>query len=73
MQRNGSTNELSWPTRPTRLYRLQSTTNLITGTWTNVSPEWLHSAAGNIQEAHTPANGENKRYYRVQVTRPLSQ
>ena len=71
-QATGTTNTVSWNTRPTRNYRLQTTTNLVTGTWTNTPAGLLRSETGNIAIQDEPSTNTPARFYRVNVTRPLA-
>ncbi len=70
---SGATNTLSWNTRPTRNYRLQTTTNLVTGTWTNTPSGLIHTGSAEVSIDDTPAPNENARFYRVRAIRPLSE
>ncbi len=72
-QATGATNTLTWPVRPTRNYRLQATTNLIVGTWTNTASGLLHTDTANITIQDEPTPGSAAHFYRVNAIRPLSE
>ena len=72
-QATGATNTLSWDTRPTRNYRLQSSTNLATGSWTNTASGLLHDESGSVTIQDESVAGEPARFYRVNAIRPLSE
>lgn len=67
----GTTNTLSWATRPTRLYRLQSVAALTTGEWANTSSGLLHDNTGILIVHDEPATNNPARFYRVNAVLPL--
>jgi len=67
----GTTNTLSWPTRPTRNYRLQSTTNLVSIEWTISDVGLLHDETGTLTVQDEPVTNSPVRFYRVNAVLPL--
>lgn len=72
-QAQATVNDVTWNTHPTRNYRLQTTTNLVTGAWTNTPSGLIHTEAADITIQDTPNTNAPARFYRVNVTRPLSE
>ena len=68
-----TTNEVAWLTQPTRTYRLQTTTNLMTESWTNTASGALYDETGSLTIEDTPATPTPTRFYRVRATLPLSE
>jgi len=66
----GATNTLSWPTQPTRLYRLRSTT-VLTGEWANTASGLLYDDTGTLNVQDEPATNSPVRFYGVQALLPL--
>lgn len=68
----GSTSTVTWTSRPTRLYQLQSRGDLLSGAWsTNVPPGLVSPDAGTLTTRDAPGSATTQRFYRVQAIRPL--
>jgi hypothetical protein len=65
---SNSVTSLSWDTYPGLLYQLQYTTNLVTGTWTNVGGGYAGSGA--TVNAVDSSAADRQRFYRVAVSTP---
>lgn len=69
----GETNTLSWATRATRHYQLQSNDDLIDGEWTNNASGVLSLITNTLTVYDTPATDVPSLFYRVKAIRPLSE
>lgn len=66
----GTTNQLAWPTQPTRHYQLQSVTAL-TGQWQNAQSGVLAGTGGMLNVPDVPGTNSPALFYRVKVILPL--
>lgn len=73
LERGAFANILSWNASPTRTYRLQSTTNLVTGTWSNHVSGLLHSKSGDLLIKDTTGGNAPSLFYRINAARPFSE
>ena len=69
----GATNTLSWPTQPTRNYRLQTVLDLVVDSWTNTASGLLHDESGMLAIQDEPATNSPSRFYRVNAILPLGE
>jgi hypothetical protein len=68
----GDTATLTWTSRPTRLYQVQSRTDLVAGAWATNSPPGLVSPDfGPTTMRSVPGAPTSQRFYRVQAIQPL--
>jgi hypothetical protein len=68
----GSTSTVTWTSRDTRLYQVQSRTNLVTGAWgTNSPPGLVTPDVGLTTTRSTPGTVTTQRFFRVQAIQPL--
>jgi hypothetical protein len=68
----GTTSTVTWTSRPTRLYQVQSRESLVTGAWsTNTPPGLVAPDAGTLTTRDAPGNVTTQRFFRVQAIRPL--
>jgi hypothetical protein len=71
-QMENTTNWVTWPVKSTRLYTLQHATALSNGmSWTTTSSSFIPSFGPDVEEEVTGVSDTN-RFYRVEVTVPLS-
>ena len=69
----GSTSTVTWTSRPTRLYQVQSRDDLTAGSWATNSPPGLVSPdVGTTTTRGVPGAAATKRFHRVQAVKPLS-
>jgi hypothetical protein len=69
----GSTSTVTWTSRPTRLYQVQSRDDLVSGSWaTNVPPGLVSPDVGTTTTRTVPGTAATKRFHRVQAIKPLS-
>jgi len=68
----GSTSTVTWTSRPTRLYRVQSRDSLTSGNWTTNTPPGLVSADGATTTRDVPGTATSNRFFRVQGLLPLA-
>ena len=71
VEAGGSTNQLAWPSRSTRLYQVQATA-LLTGTWENAASGVLSGTGGELALTDVPATNRPARFYRVNAILPLN-
>jgi hypothetical protein len=68
----GSTSTVTWTSKPTRLYQVQSRGDLAAGAWgTNSPPGVVISDAGLTTTRSAPGTATSNRFYRVQAIQPL--
>jgi hypothetical protein len=68
----GSTSTVTWTSHATRLYQVQSRSDLVTGAWsTNTPPGVINPDAGLTTVRSVPGTVSTQRFYRVQVIQPL--
>lgn len=65
-----STRDLTWKSRPSRFYRIDSNTNLITGTWTD-SGLGLQSPDAGTTTLRTVTAAQTQTFFRVKAVRPF--
>ncbi len=71
-QISGSTNEVTWPVKTTRLYTLKHTLALTNGTeWVETEPPFIPPSGPAVTETVSGV-GESNRFYRVQAEPPLN-
>lgn len=67
----GSTSTVTWTSRPTRLYRVQSRVDLVTGSWaTNTPPGLVSPDVGATTSRDVPDTVTMQRFFRVQALVP---
>ena len=72
LQVSGSTNEITWPVKTTRLYTLEHTGALTNNTeWIATKPSFIPSSGPDITETVSGITATN-RFYRVQAEPPLN-
>ena len=70
----GTTNQVAWTARPTRLYRLEATNTLMrAGNWTEAGPGLLGPPAVSPMTQTVSGVTATTRFYRVQAVMPLSE
>ncbi len=69
---DGVTNRLSWPSRLSRLYRVQAVASL-TGSWETAGTDILPGSGGVMSLTDSPATNTPARFYRVTAWPPLSE
>lgn len=68
----GDTATLTWTSRPTRLYQVQSRDSLVAGSWsTNTPPGLVLPDVGPTTTRNVPGSATSNRFYRVQAIQPL--
>jgi hypothetical protein len=68
----GDTATLTWTSRPTRLYQVQSRTDLVAGAWATNSPPGLVSPDFGLTTTRSVTDAPvSNRFYRVQAIQPL--
>ncbi len=66
-----STRDLTWKSRPTRFYRIDSSTNLLTGTWTD-SGLGLQNPDPGATTLRTVTTAQTQSLFRVKAVRPFA-
>ena len=71
----GSNDVVSWTSRPTRLYRLETTNSLAGagGEWENSGPGLVGPQDASPMQAAAPSGAASSRFYRVRSYPPLAQ
>jgi len=68
----GSTSTVTWTSKPTRLYQVQSRDDLVAGEWgTNSPPGLISPDLGLTTTRDAPGSATSNRFFRVQAIRPL--
>jgi hypothetical protein len=68
----GSTSTVTWTSRPTRLYQVQSRDSLTSGSWaTNTPPGLVSPDVGTLTTRSAPGSATSNRFFRVQAIQPL--
>ena len=68
----GSTSTVTWTSRPTRLYQVQTREDLVAGSWsTNTPPGTVIPDSGLTTTRTAPGSVTTQRFYRVQAIQPL--
>lgn len=68
----GSTSTVTWTSRDTRLYQVQSRADLVSGSWgTNSPPGLVSPDAGPTTTRTAPGSPTTRQFYRVQAIQPL--
>ena len=71
-QTYGTSNEVTWPVKITRVYTLQHASTLSNGmSWTTTSSSFIPSFGPDVTET-VPGVNDTNRFYRVQASPPLS-
>jgi hypothetical protein len=68
----GSTATVTWTSRPSRLYQVQSRDSLLTGNWSTNTPPGLVSPDGLTTTRAAPGAATSNRFFRVKVIHPLT-
>jgi hypothetical protein len=68
----GSTSTVTWTSKPTRLYQIQSRNSLVAGAWsTNTPPGLVSPDLGLTTARDTTGPATSNRFFRVQALQPL--
>lgn len=68
----GSTSTVTWTSRDTRLYQVQSRTDLVAGSWgTNSPPGLVSPDVGLTTTRPVPGSPATRQFYRAQAIQPL--